>query len=83
MAHCITGGRRLWRIRASVGRGGVIVRTRYWLGFGRPQLHFDVRVRARKTGRVAAGPPPHPLTRYPVRVENGLVEIRTDPIPIG
>jgi menaquinol-cytochrome c reductase iron-sulfur subunit len=34
-------------------------------------------------GRVAAGPPPHPLTRYPVRVQNGLVEIRTDPIPIG
>jgi menaquinol-cytochrome c reductase iron-sulfur subunit len=34
-------------------------------------------------GRVAAGPPPHPLTRYPVRVEAGEVEIRTDPIPIG
>jgi menaquinol-cytochrome c reductase iron-sulfur subunit len=34
-------------------------------------------------GRVAAGPPPHPLTRYPVRVAAGQVEIRTDPIPIG
>ena len=34
-------------------------------------------------GRVAAGPPPHPLTRYPVRIEAGQVEIRTDPIPIG
>ena len=33
-------------------------------------------------GRVAAGPPPHPLTRYPVRVEGGEVQIRTDPIPI-
>jgi menaquinol-cytochrome c reductase iron-sulfur subunit len=34
-------------------------------------------------GRVAAGPPPHPLTRYPVRVNAGQVEIRTEPIPIG
>jgi menaquinol-cytochrome c reductase iron-sulfur subunit len=34
-------------------------------------------------GRVAAGPPPHPLTRYKVRVEAGQVEIRTEPIPIG
>ena len=34
-------------------------------------------------GRVAAGPPPHPLTRYPVRIDAGQVEIRTDPIPIG
>lgn len=35
-------------------------------------------------GRVAAGPPPHPLTRYPVRVdETGQVQIRTEPIPIG
>ena len=34
-------------------------------------------------GRVAAGPPPHPLTRYPVRIQDGQVEIRTDPIPIG
>jgi menaquinol-cytochrome c reductase iron-sulfur subunit len=34
-------------------------------------------------GSVAAGPPPHPLTRYAVRVAAGQVEIRTDPIPIG
>ena len=34
-------------------------------------------------GRVAAGPPPHALTRYPVRVNEGQVEIRTAPIPIG
>lgn len=34
-------------------------------------------------GTVAAGPPPHPLARYPVRVVDGDVEIRTDPIPIG
>jgi len=34
-------------------------------------------------GRVAAGPPPHPLTQYPVRIAAGQVEIRTDPIPIG
>ena len=34
-------------------------------------------------GSVAAGPPPHPLSRYPVRVTDGQVEIRTDPIPIG
>jgi len=34
-------------------------------------------------GSVAAGPPPHPLTRYAVRVADGQVEIRTDPIPIG
>jgi menaquinol-cytochrome c reductase iron-sulfur subunit len=34
-------------------------------------------------GRVAAGPPPHPLTRYPVRINDEQVEIRTEPIPIG
>lgn len=33
-------------------------------------------------GRVAGGPPPRPLTRYPVRVHNGQVEIKTEPIPI-
>jgi menaquinol-cytochrome c reductase iron-sulfur subunit len=33
-------------------------------------------------GRVAAGPPPHPLTRYPVRVNGDQVEILTEPIPI-
>jgi menaquinol-cytochrome c reductase iron-sulfur subunit len=34
-------------------------------------------------GSVAAGPPPHPLTRYPVRVNAGVVEILSEPIPIG
>ena len=34
-------------------------------------------------GRVAAGPPPRPLSKYPVRIRNGQVEIRTQPIPIG
>jgi menaquinol-cytochrome c reductase iron-sulfur subunit len=33
-------------------------------------------------GTVAAGPPPRPLVRYPVRVRNGLVEILTSPTPI-
>lgn len=34
-------------------------------------------------GTVAAGPPPHALAQYPVRVQDGQVEIRTNPIPIG
>jgi menaquinol-cytochrome c reductase iron-sulfur subunit len=33
-------------------------------------------------GKVAAGPPPLPLGRYPARVRNGHVEIQTSPIPI-
>ena len=33
-------------------------------------------------GTVAAGPPPKPLPRYPVRVIAGEVQIRTSPIPI-
>lgn len=33
-------------------------------------------------GTVAAGPPPRPLTKYPVRVQNGQVEILTTPTPI-
>jgi menaquinol-cytochrome c reductase iron-sulfur subunit len=33
-------------------------------------------------GTVAAGPPPKPLPRYPVRVQNGDVQIQTAPIPI-
>lgn len=33
-------------------------------------------------GNVAAGPPPRPLTKYPVRVENGRVQILTTPTPI-
>ena len=36
-----------------------------------------------KDGTVAAGPPPGPLTTYPVRVNNGQVEIETSPIPIA
>jgi menaquinol-cytochrome c reductase iron-sulfur subunit len=35
-----------------------------------------------KDGAVAAGPPPEPLVHYPVRVQNGQVEIRTSPVPI-
>ena len=34
-------------------------------------------------GTVAAGPPPHALRQYPVRVEGGNVEVHTEPIPIG
>ncbi|HVU36247.1 MAG TPA: Rieske (2Fe-2S) protein [Opitutaceae bacterium] len=33
-------------------------------------------------GSVAAGPPPHPLIRYDVRVFNGKVQIKSAPIPI-
>jgi menaquinol-cytochrome c reductase iron-sulfur subunit len=33
-------------------------------------------------GDVAAGPPPRPLARYPVRVTQGNVEILTTPLPI-
>ncbi len=35
-----------------------------------------------RDGAVAAGPPPKPLTRYPVRVRDGQVEIRADAVPI-
>jgi menaquinol-cytochrome c reductase iron-sulfur subunit len=35
-----------------------------------------------KDGTVAAGPPPRPLTKYPVRVRDGRVEILTTPTPI-
>lgn len=35
-----------------------------------------------RDGSVAAGPPPQPLTRYPVRVRDGQVEIRADAVPI-
>ena len=34
-------------------------------------------------GRVAAGPPPRPLPRYEVRIENGRVQILTQPLPIS
>jgi len=33
-------------------------------------------------GSVAAGPPPEPLARYTVRVNDGQVEIQTNPIPL-
>ena len=36
-----------------------------------------------KDGAVAAGPPPHPLTRYQVRVQNGQVEVLTDEIRVS
>lgn len=32
-------------------------------------------------GSVAAGPPPRPLDRHPVRIRNGRVEIRAEGIP--
>jgi len=34
------------------------------------------------SGETAAGPPPKPLPRYPVRVRNGKVEIQTSTLPI-
>ncbi len=34
-------------------------------------------------GSVAAGPPPHPLSQYKVRITGGEVEIHTEPIPIA
>jgi len=34
-------------------------------------------------GKVAAGPPPHPLPTYPVRVQNGQVEIQASGIPLS
>lgn len=33
-------------------------------------------------GDVASGPPPKPLTQYPVRVQGGNVQILTSPLPI-
>ena len=35
-----------------------------------------------KNGDVAAGPPPLPLRRYPVRIKRNQVEIQTSPVPI-
>jgi menaquinol-cytochrome c reductase iron-sulfur subunit len=35
-----------------------------------------------KDGNVAAGPPPHPLVRYDVRVENGEVKMNPVVVPI-
>lgn len=34
-------------------------------------------------GQVASGPPPKPLNRYPVRINNNNVEILTMPVPIS
>ena len=34
-------------------------------------------------GAVAAGPPPHALFKYPVRIRNGEVEILTSAVPLG
>ncbi len=36
-----------------------------------------------KDGSVAAGPPPQPLTRFPVRISGDEVEILTSPLPIA
>jgi respiratory nitrate reductase gamma subunit len=36
-----------------------------------------------KDGRVASGPPPQPLATFPIRVNNGHVEILTSPLPIS
>jgi menaquinol-cytochrome c reductase iron-sulfur subunit len=33
-------------------------------------------------GTVAAGPPPHPLFQYPVRIRGDAIEIRTEALPI-
>jgi menaquinol-cytochrome c reductase iron-sulfur subunit len=35
-----------------------------------------------KDGSYAAGPPPHGLAQYPVRIINGQVEIQAAPLPI-
>ncbi len=35
-----------------------------------------------KDGTVAAGPPPKPLTKYEVRINNGEVQIQTSPLHI-
>lgn len=35
-----------------------------------------------RDGQVAGGPPPRPLVEYPVRIREGQVEVRTQPIPI-
>jgi menaquinol-cytochrome c reductase iron-sulfur subunit len=35
-----------------------------------------------KDGSVASGPPPKGLIRYPVRIDNGKVQLMTQPLPI-
>jgi menaquinol-cytochrome c reductase iron-sulfur subunit len=34
-------------------------------------------------GQVASGPPPKPLNRYPVRIDNDSVQVLTTPVPIA
>jgi len=34
-------------------------------------------------GTVAAGPPPHPLFQYDVRIENGVVRMKSVVVPIS
>lgn len=34
-------------------------------------------------GSVAGGPPPRALAQYPIRVENGNVQLRTSALPLG
>ena len=34
-------------------------------------------------GTVAAGPPPRPLFRYQTRVQNGVLQLKTRPLPVG
>ena len=36
-----------------------------------------------REGTVAAGPPPQPLVQFTVRVRDGQVQIRTQPVPIA
>jgi menaquinol-cytochrome c reductase iron-sulfur subunit len=36
-----------------------------------------------KDGSVAAGPPPHALSKYEIRIEDGQVQLQTREIPIG
>jgi menaquinol-cytochrome c reductase iron-sulfur subunit len=33
-------------------------------------------------GTVAAGPPPHSLYQYPVRIRGNVIEIHTEALPI-
>lgn len=34
-------------------------------------------------GTVASGPPPRPLFRYESRVQNGVLQLKTRPLPVG
>jgi menaquinol-cytochrome c reductase iron-sulfur subunit len=35
-----------------------------------------------KDGSNAAGPPPKKLNRYPIRINNSIIEILTSPVPM-